>query len=126
MFLALAFAGGMLAGCGDSDAPSQAAIKSKKKPLRPEMVVKLAPGVQMGCVSDAALTKALEHSVRGEKSKFAAMFSEFNCMQLPSDQKYRLLSVGVSRVEFTHVSNKTASDGMWAPIETFEPADDQP
>ncbi|WP_447779386.1 hypothetical protein [Variovorax boronicumulans] len=102
-----------------SDGESQKAATPQR--LKPEMLATAAPGAQMACVTEADLLQAITHSVKGEKSKFAGMFQNFSCMQLPQAQKYRILSVKSTTIEFTHASNTTESVGMWADISALEP-----
>lgn len=106
-----------LAGCGE-----EAKTAPAKPALKPEMVVKPVKGQFLaGCRTEELLNELLMHAAQKEKTKFEAMFRSFDCVQIPEDGSYKLLSVRPAIVEFTAATSQK-SDGMWAVIEAFQPA----
>ena len=115
--LATALTVAVLTGCGDEPKPEATA----KPVLKPEMIVTPVRGQFLAaCHSEDLLKEALLHSVREEKTKFAAMFSNMDCVQIPYDGRYKVLSVGHNVIEIT---TATASDsrGMWTVTEAMQP-----
>ncbi len=111
----------MLSSCSDSTEPKQSEVSSTANSLQPEMIVVPVQGkFLVGCLTEDLLNELLLHSINKEKTKFEAMFASQDCIQIPENQIYKLLSVNRTTVEFTHIdSNKSV--GMWAVIEAFQP-----
>ena len=86
-----------------------------------EQIVTLVPN-SFGCVTEAALHEAVLYATRHEKTKFASMFSSFDCWALPSGVKFKLLHVGYSTIEITNAMNVNQSAGLWSPIEYAIPS----
>lgn len=117
-FLTISAAIAALAGCGDDAKPTAPA----KPALRPEMTVKPVKGQFLaGCRTEELLNELLTHATQKEKTKFEAMFRNLDCVQIPEDGTFKLLSVRPAVVEFTATTSQK-SDGMWAVIEAFQPA----
>ncbi len=116
--LTISAAVAVLAGCGDDAKPTEPA----KAVLRPEMMVKPVKGQFLaGCRTEELFNELLMHATQKEKTKFEAMFRSFDCVQIPEDGSFKLLSVRPAVVEFTAATSQK-SDGMWAAIEAFQPA----
>lgn len=118
----LACAGAVLSGCSDVDPETKLPPTPR---LKPEMTVRIAKHPQYACLSEDLLNQAVTHSVRGEDTKFRAMFSSMNCLVLPDDPatRFKLLAVRGGAVEFTNITNKNASMGLWTFKEAFVPAE---
>lgn len=102
--------------------PDDAGRSSSKPALAPEMLVKPVEGQFLaGCRTEELLNELLMHSIQHEKTKFEGMFRNFDCVQIPTDGSFKLLTVRRAVVEFTPATSQK-SDGMWAPIEAFQPA----
>lgn len=117
--LATAITVAALGGCGD-EPKSEAQAKPA---LKPEMIVRPVKGQFLAaCQSEAMLKEALAHSVKQEKTKFEAMFRDMDCIQIPDDGRYKVLSVGHNVIEFT-AATSADSKGMWTVAEAMQPAE---
>ena len=111
-------AAALLVGCGDDAKQTEPAAPA----LKPEMVVKPVKGqFLVGCRSEDLLNELLMHSAQHEKTKFEAMFRNIDCVMIPEDGTFKLLAVRSAVVEFTAASSQQ-SNGMWAVVEAFQPA----
>lgn len=108
----------LLVGCGDDAKQTEPAAPA----LKPEMVVKPVNGQFLaGCRTEDLLNELLMHSAQRERTKFEAMFRNFDCAMIPEDGTFKLLAVRSAVVEFTAASSQQ-SNGMWAVVEAFQPA----
>jgi hypothetical protein len=99
-----------------NDGPSRAAPV-----LKPQMIVTPADsGVWGACRSRALLQELHAHLLAGEKSQAQAMVQNQDCMTLPQDGRFRVLSVRDGMVEFVLFSSRSAT-GYWALMETIKP-----
>lgn len=117
--LATAITAVALAGCGDDPKP----VEATKPEIKPEMIVTPIKGQFLAaCHTEDLLKEALSHAVKQEKTKFAAMFSNMDCVQIPYDGRYKVLSVGHNVIEVI-VATSSDSRGMWTVTEAMQPAE---
>ena len=82
----------------------------------------VAAGPAYACLTRDLLDQSVAHAIAGEKTKFAALLTSGLCVNIPLDQRYKVLSTARDAIEITHVSNAAASRGLWALSTAFSPA----
>jgi hypothetical protein len=96
------------------------AEKLAKPDIRPEMIVKPKDDGAYGCVTRDGFLESLRHALNKETTKFAAMFTNMQCLPLYEKVEYRVLSVDGIIVEVT-AANTGFSDGLWSSSAFFKP-----
>jgi hypothetical protein len=87
--------------------------------LKAEQIAILNDGY-VACLTEEAAWRFVEHQIRAERTKMNAMFKD-TCVEVQQGIKVKLISVRGAMAEFVPI-NSQASNGFWAPIETFAPA----
>ncbi|MGB9191636.1 MULTISPECIES: hypothetical protein [unclassified Acinetobacter] len=118
IFLLLVFTSSLtLYGC--SEEPKSAV--SEKPIIKAEMIVSpIKDKFLVACLSSELLDKLMEHLVREEKTKASAMFDNYDCVQIPETEKFKVLSVRGSKIEIINAQN-TNSNGLWTYSESMQP-----
>ena len=80
-----------------------------------------ATDIAYGCVTREKLTASLQHSVRGEKDAFRAMFTSFDCIEIPPGLQFKVLTAERNIIEITNAKNSDVS-GVWASSDSFSAA----
>lgn len=92
--------------------------------IKPEMIVKVAPGHQvLACLTRDLLNEFVEHATKGEKTKAEALYNSGVCAALWENATYKVLSVDYGEAEVLN-TQANGSDGVWALSDWLVPARD--
>lgn len=96
--------------------------QSEKIEIKPEMIVKVAPGHQvLACLTHDLLNEFVEHATKGEKTKAEALYNSGVCTALWGNATYKVLSVDYGEAEVIN-TKANGSDGVWAISDWLVPA----
>lgn len=122
LFVSLVMGLGM-AGWGTSSA--QSTVNAGPSPatpvLTPQMIVTPVPSGSLGaCRSQALLRELQAHLSAGEKSEAQALLQNQDCMTLPEQGMFRIVTVQGGLVEFVLFTSRSPR-GYWTVMESMKP-----
>lgn len=122
LFVALVMGLGMM-GWRTSSAQSAASdgLSSATLALTPQMIVTPVPSGSLGaCRSQALLRELQAHLSAGEKSEAQALLQNQDCMTIPEQGMFRIVTVQGGLVEFVSFFSRSPR-GYWTVMESMKP-----
>jgi hypothetical protein len=104
---------------------AQGAVDDGKSPaasvLTPQMIVTPVPSGSLGaCRSQALLRELQAHMSAGEKNEARALLQNQDCMALPEQGLFRIVTVQGGLVEFVLFTSRSPR-GYWTAMESMKP-----
>jgi len=108
-------------GAGWAQGAVNAGLSPASPVLAPQMIVTPVPsGFLSACRSQALLQELQAHLSAGEKSQAQALLQKQDCMTIPEQGMFRIVSVQGGLVEFVSFFSRSPR-GYWTVMESMKP-----
>lgn len=103
----------LLTACSDSEISQ----KEERHQFQPEEIIRFTKP-SFACHTAQLYDQTLLHAVRKEKTKFESKFSNSDCVELPLDTDFKILSThtgsGIYGIEVVNANNFKSANGMFS------------